>query len=52
MVDWCYLCKGDGELVNHVFLHCPGARGLWKHIVSMVNLYWVMPERVGDVLVC
>lgn len=21
-VNWCYMCKGDGETVNHLLVHC------------------------------
>lgn len=50
VIDWWYLCKGDGESVNHVLLHCSVARGLWVHVFGILNLHWIMPERVTDVL--
>lgn len=28
VVDWCYVCKKDGESVNHLFLHCDVANGM------------------------
>jgi mannosylglycoprotein endo-beta-mannosidase len=50
MADWCFLCRGDGESVHHVLLHCSMARGLWSHVLSITNFHWVMPEKVVDVL--
>jgi mannosylglycoprotein endo-beta-mannosidase len=52
IADWCYLCRGDGESVDHVLLHCSLARGLWNHILLIANFHWVMPEKVVDVLWC
>ena len=23
ILDWCYVCKSNGELVDHILLHCP-----------------------------
>lgn len=51
LIDWCYLCKSDGESVDHVLLHCSVARGLWSYVLCMLNS-WVMPRRVVDVLRC
>ena len=50
IAKWCFLCQCDGEFVDHVLLHCPFARGLWSHILCIVNFQWVMPEKVADVL--
>ena len=30
MLDYCYMCKCNGELVDHLFLHCPVAMDLWS----------------------
>lgn len=46
-VNWCFMCKGDEESVNHVLLHCPVASELWNSIFSLFNLSWVMPGAVG-----
>ena len=29
MVNRCYLCKSDGETVDHLLLHCEVANALW-----------------------
>ena len=23
VVDWCYMCKCNGETMDHLLLHCP-----------------------------
>ena len=28
VMDWCYMCKCNGESVDHLFLHCPVAMEL------------------------
>ena len=28
VLDWCYICKKNGESVDHFLLHCDVARGL------------------------
>lgn len=50
MIDWCYLSRSDVESVDHVLLHCSVARGLWMHVLGIMNFYWVMLRKVGDVL--
>lgn len=49
-VNWCYMCKGDGESVNHLLLHCPVAKDIWDCIFSSCRLRWVMPRSVKDLL--
>ena len=29
ILDWCYMCKCNGELVDRLFLHCLVAMDLW-----------------------
>ena len=50
IADWFYLCRGDGESVDRVLLHCPFAQGLWTHVLGVLNFPWVMPEKVEGVL--
>lgn len=38
--------------MNHVLLHCLVSRGLWTYVFCILNISWVMPERVVDVLSC
>jgi mannosylglycoprotein endo-beta-mannosidase len=52
IADWCFLCRCSGESVNHVLLHCPYACELWTHVLNILNLHWVMPETVAEMLRC
>ena len=38
VVDWCYMCKKSGELVNHLLLHCPIAYDLWSMVWALFGL--------------
>ena len=38
VLDWCCMCKWDGETINHLFLHCPVARDLWDMIFCLFGL--------------
>uniref|UniRef100_A0A7N2LZJ6 FeS cluster biogenesis domain-containing protein n=1 Tax=Quercus lobata TaxID=97700 RepID=A0A7N2LZJ6_QUELO len=29
VLEWCYMCKGCGESVDHLLLHCPIAFEIW-----------------------
>ena len=40
--DCCCMCKPDGETIDHLFLHCPVAKGLWDLVFSMSH------DRLGD----
>ena len=46
ILDWCYMCKCNGELVDHLFLHCPIAMDLWSMILGLFGVSWVMPKSV------
>jgi hypothetical protein len=46
------MCKKNGELVDHLLLHCEIAGALWNTIFSNVGLAWVMPRRVVDLFAC
>jgi hypothetical protein len=48
VVEWCYMCKKNGESVDHLLLHCEVASALWHFIFSWFGLHWVMPGRVKD----
>ena len=43
-LDWCCMCKSNGELVNHLLLHCPITRDLWDMVFSLFGVCWVMPR--------
>jgi hypothetical protein len=52
VVNRCYLCKSDGESVDHLLLHCEVANALWNAILSRLGLCWVMPNSVRELLAC
>ena len=43
-LDWCCMCKSNGELVYHLLLHCPITRDLWDMVFSLFGVCWVMPR--------
>ena len=40
------MCKCNGELVDHLFLHCPVVRDLWSMVFGLFGVSWVMPQSV------
>ena len=50
MVNWCCLCKRNGETVNHLLLHCPFSKEVWDLVFALFGVQWVMPRRVADLL--
>ena len=46
VVDWCYVCKRCGELVDHFLLHSPIAYELWSLVFCLFGIHWIMPHRV------
>ncbi|RVW19678.1 Structural maintenance of chromosomes protein 3, partial [Vitis vinifera] len=49
--QWCILCKGNGESIDHLFLHCPITIGLWHRLFNLVGVIWVPPRSIEDMLV-
>ncbi|RVW83630.1 hypothetical protein CK203_039266 [Vitis vinifera] len=47
----CILCKGNGESIDHLFLHCPITIGLWHKLFNLAGLAWVPPRSIEDMLV-
>ncbi len=45
IMDWCSMCKCNGESVDYL-LHCPLARELWDILFCLVGITWVMPYSV------
>ena len=46
VLDWCYMCKNCGELVEHLLLHCPIACELWSLVFCLFGIHWFMPQKV------
>ena len=38
ILDWCYMCKCNGESVNHLFLHCLVAMDLWSMVLGLFGV--------------
>jgi hypothetical protein len=51
VIDKCYMCKMNGEPVDHLLFHFEFARALWNAIFSRFNLSWIMPLR-ADLFAC
>ena len=52
ILDWCYMCKCNGELVDHLFLHCLVAMDLWSIILGLFGVIWVMLQSILGLLAC
>ena len=52
ILDWCFMCKRNGESVDHLFLHCPFAMDLWTMVLGLFGVSWVMPRTVLGLLGC
>jgi hypothetical protein len=52
IIDWCCMCKSDGESVNHLLLHCPLAQDLWNLVFTLFGVSKVMPRGVEDLFAC
>jgi len=52
ITNWCYMCKCNGESVDHLLLHCPIASDLWSMFLGLFGVYWVMPKSVVELLAC
>ena len=52
ITDWCYMCKCNGESIDHPLLHCPIASDLWSMFLGLFGVYWVMPKSVVELLAC
>ena len=50
IVDWCCMCKSNGESVDPLLLHCPIAKELWDMLLCLLGVSWVMPLSVCAVL--
>ena len=38
ILDWCYMCKYNGESVDHLFLHCLVAMDLWSMVLGLFGV--------------
>ena len=52
IIDWCYMCKCNGESIDYLLLHCLIASDLWSMILVLFGVSWVMPKSVVELLAC
>jgi hypothetical protein len=50
IVDWCCMCKHQGDSVDNLLLHCDMARELWSMVLCLFGVQRVMRLRVVDML--
>ena len=43
VLDWCCMCKENGESISHLLLHCSAAMEIWYFMFSIFGIQWVMP---------
>ena len=49
--QWCILCKGEGESIDHLFLHCPFTFGLWNKLFNLARIVWVSSRSIEDMFI-
>ena len=49
-VDWCIMCRCNGETVNHLLLHWGKAFQLWSLVFRSFGISWVLPRSIADTL--
>ena len=52
LANRCCMCCCDGELVDHLLLHCPVTHSLWPFMLQAFGILWVMPRSVVGLLSC
>ena len=52
ILDWCCMCKRNGESVDHLLICCTIAFDLWYMVFTLFGIHWVMPKIVGELLAC
>ena len=49
-VDWCIMCRSNGEMVDYLLLHCGKAYRLWTLVFRSFGFSWVLPRSIADTL--
>ena len=52
ILDWCFMCKRNGESIDHLLFHCPFAWDLWSMVLGLFGVSWVMPRTVLGLIGC
>ncbi|XP_042992315.1 uncharacterized protein LOC122318775 [Carya illinoinensis] len=50
ITEWCCMCRKNGETVDHLLLHCEFARKIWNFFFSRMDIAWVMPGRMIELI--
>ena len=50
--NWCCMFHCDGELMDHLLLHCPVTYTIWTLMLQAFGIHWVMPGTVAGLLFC
>ncbi|RVX21853.1 putative ribonuclease H protein [Vitis vinifera] len=51
LLNCCFLCGCEEENVNHILIHYIVVRALWDIVLGLVDVKWVFPETVKEVLI-
>ena len=51
LVNWCCMCRNNGELVDHLLLYGDVVHALWVDILYISGIHWVMPSSIVTLLV-
>lgn len=43
VIEWCCMCKNNGESADHLLPQCQVASSVWSNFFSQIDLAWVMP---------
>ena len=46
--DVCVMCHKEGEIVNHLLLHCEVAVAVWSHVIRRCGLNWCCPKTMAN----
>ena len=50
LVDWCIMCRSNGETTDHMLLHYGKAYQLWSLVFRSFGFSWVSSRSVADTL--
>ena len=45
-VDWCIMCRCNGETTNHLLLHCGKAYQLWSLVLDLLGFLGSCQDRL------
>ena len=51
-LDWCCMCKINGELIDHLLIHCLLASDLWSIVFTLFGIHWALPKTLVELLAC